>query len=123
MKKDSEVVENNMDIFILLLACAGLTVNIVHAEIFDMLYLRPLWNKWSFTKKLFGCSLCTGFHVGWSIGLVYIPIWWVIPFAFASSGFCFLFERLVIMIDNVILKQEGSTKKLINNLPRRKRVL
>jgi hypothetical protein len=95
----------SMSILFLFLFCAfGLTCIIVHGQILDILKIRALYNKIEFFKKLFSCSLCTGWWVGLLLGIIYFDIKYIIPFSFASSGFCFFLERFTILLDDVIIK-------------------
>ena len=100
-----------MDTFLFLIACAGMTFTIVHAEIMDILHIRPLLDKWSFTRKLTHCSLCTGTWVGALLGPFAVELRFVIPFLFASAAVSFLFERLMILIDESVLKLENEKKE------------
>lgn len=101
-------------IIVLLLACLGVTITFVHMEIMDILKLRPLWEKSAFLKKLFHCSACTGWHVGLWYGMfcfILSSFGWTFLFylctlPFASSAFCFTFERLVILVNNINIKVE-----------------
>ena len=93
-----------VEFIILLLACCGLTFTIVHAEIMDILKIRPFLQRFNFTKKLIKCSLCSGLYVGILIGVFYIPMSILIPFAFCSSGVSFLYERFVYLLDELIIK-------------------
>jgi hypothetical protein len=93
-----------VELIILLLACCGLTFTIVHAEIMDILKIRPFLQRFNFTKKLIKCSFCTGFYVGILIGIFYIPMSILVPFALASSAISFLFERFVYLLDEIIIK-------------------
>lgn len=95
---------NLSELILLLLCCCGITFTVVHAEIMDILKIRPFLYKFSFTKKLTKCSLCTGVWTGLFIGLFYIPYNLLLPFCFASSACCFLFDRLTIFLDEMILK-------------------
>lgn len=92
---------------LLLLSCFGLTLILVHGKIFD----RPreyLSGKCDFFRKLIKCSMCTGWWVGMLMGgLILLHtisplIFYLICMPFASSGVCFILERLVIFIDDHI---------------------
>ena len=109
-------------LLLLLLACVGLTYTIVQTEIMDIIGLRPLWEKSTFFKKLFNCAFCTGTWVGGPIygvlclSLLYFQLYWifyVITLPFASATLSFIYERSVIMIDNIniILEKYIETKK------------
>ena len=89
----------------LLLASHGLTNILVNAKIFDIWKIRPIIEKYEFTKILFKCSMCLGWWVGLLIAIIYLPLYYIIPFAFAASGICFLFERFSILLDtlNILL--------------------
>lgn len=105
---------NLAELLLLLLSCCGLTFIVVHAEILDLLKIRQLFNKSPFVKKLTRCSLCTGFWVGSFIGLIWIPFKFFIPFCFASSAISFIFERIVILLDEHILKLEHESNRKHN---------
>lgn len=106
-----------MDVILLLLACFGFTMTLVHGVIFDKIKLRQLWEKSSFLKELFSCSMCTGFWVGIYFSII-LSLYCILPFfgvnslivkvayyvltiPFASSGVSFLLERLSILFDNI----------------------
>jgi hypothetical protein len=93
-----------VELIILLLACCGLTFTVVHAEIMDILKIRPFLQRFNFTKKLIKCSLCSGLYVGILIGIFYIPMSILVPFALASSAISFLFERFLYLLDEIIIK-------------------
>lgn len=95
------------DIFLLLWSCVGLTIILVHSEIMDIIKLRPLWEKSWFLKKLFNCSMCTGTWVGGYNILTILSYFFISPILFyclsipfASSGFCYAIERIIIAIDD-----------------------
>lgn len=102
------------DIFLLLFSCAGLSFILVHSEIMDIIGLRPLWEKSEFLKKLFHCSFCTGNWIGvfYASSLILIKLFisdvlfYICAIPFASAAFCFLWDRIVIFIDNKIIEQE-----------------
>ena len=100
-----------MNTFLFLIACAGITFTIVHAEIMDILHIRPFLNKSPFIAKLIQCSLCTGTWVGAFVGLFAVSLAHLIPFAFASAAISFLFERTTILIDELVLKLENEKKE------------
>lgn len=103
---------NLAELFLLLASCCGITFTIVHAEIMNILGIRQFLNQFSFFKKLIKCSLCTGFWVGLLVGLCYVNLQMVLPFCFASSACCFLYDRTTILLDEKILKLENeSTRK------------
>jgi hypothetical protein len=87
-----------------LLACAGLTFIIVHATIMDKLKIRPFLQKFQFTKELIHCSLCTGVYVSTFFALCYFPIKNAPLYIFGGAFFSFFFERLVIFIDDCIIR-------------------
>jgi uncharacterized membrane protein len=95
-----------MEIFLLLLACSGITFTFVHAEIMNILGIRPFLNKWEFTRKLQKCALCSGTYISALVGIFYISYIWLIPFIFAGAGFSFLFERICILLDELIIHLE-----------------
>jgi pheromone shutdown protein TraB len=97
---------NLSDTIILLLGCVGLTVVIVHAEVLDLLKIRPFLNKWEFTRKLIKCSLCTGAWVSLIIGLLYVKLLLLLPFIFAGAIASFFIERTVILVDELVMKYE-----------------
>jgi len=102
------------DIILLLFSCAGLSFILVHSEIMDMIGLRPLWEKIEFFKKLFHCSFCTGTWIGllYASTLIFIKffvsdmMFYLGSIPFASAAFCFLWDRIVIFLDNKIIEQE-----------------
>jgi hypothetical protein len=108
-----------VSLILLFLACLGVTITFVHMEIMDIIKLRPLWEKSAFLKKLFHCSACTGWHVGLWYGLLcyfimvigLTHIFYIMTLPFASSAFCFLFERIMILADNVNVKLEKPERK------------
>lgn len=71
----------------------------MYGEIFD--FLRPEKGLFS---KLFQCSMCLGFHVGW---LIFLVFWntdiYLFPtfgpgallFSFVSSGTTYVLDRLI----------------------------
>lgn len=89
------------ELFLLLASVWGITITIVHAEIMDILKLRPLWKKWWFTEKAFKCSLCTGTYVGAVVGVFYMPWNYLIPFIFACSATSFLVENITMAMYNL----------------------
>lgn len=93
-----------MEFLLGLLACFGMTFTFVHAKIMDILGIRPFLNRWEFTKQLQHCSLCSGFWIGLLYAILFIPLKFVIPFAFAASGFSFFFERIAILVDELVMK-------------------
>lgn len=92
-----------IELFLFLCCSFGLTCIIVHGQILDILKIRPLYNKIEFFKNLFRCSLCTGWWVGLVEGIIYFDTKYIMPFAFASAGFCFFAERLTILLDDIII--------------------
>jgi len=102
------------ELFLLLSCCCGMTFTIVHSEIMNILKIRQFLHKWEFFKKLTSCSLCTGFWVGVGVGLLYVPFYYVGPFAFSSSAFCFLYDRTTILLDEKIIKSENESNRKPN---------
>lgn len=96
-------------IIFLLLSVAGFTFTLVHGEIMDILKIRPLLQRFNFTRKVIKCSLCSGVWVGLITATVFLPVVYIIPFAFAGSATAFLFERVTYLIDELIIGIE--TKK------------
>jgi len=93
-----------MDLYFLLLVAAGLTTIIIHAEILDILKIRPFLHRWEFTKKLTKCSMCTGWWVGVLISILVLPISHLAFFPFAASIVSLILERLFVLIDDTIIK-------------------
>lgn len=89
------------ELLLFLLMVSGITFTVVHAEIMDILKIRPFLHKSEFVKKLTHCSLCTGFWVG-------LILSFSLKYAFAASIFSYLVERLGILLDELILEK---TKK------------
>lgn len=88
-----------INLLIFLLACCGLTQVLQYAKILDN--IRP-------TKGFFGemlkCSMCTGFHVGWILSLVFFdsgilflqqPFWNGIIMGFVSSFASYVADKTV----------------------------
>jgi hypothetical protein len=98
-----------METFVWLLACAGLTFIIVHATIMDKLKIRPFLQKFNFTRELIKCALCTGVYVSALFSLIYQPIEAAPLFIFGGAAFSFLYERVVILLDELILKISKKT--------------
>lgn len=102
------------DIILLLLSCAGFSFVLVHSEIMDIIGLRQLWEKNDFLKKLFHCPFCVGTWIGvfYASSLITIKflisdaIFYICAMPFASAAFCFLWDRIVIFLDNKIIEQE-----------------
>ena len=57
-----------MDLLWFVLASYGMTFGIVYASIFNR--IRPSRDWLGGFGKLFHCSLCMGFHVGWFLFLI-----------------------------------------------------
>ena len=98
-----------MDYFLLISAICGLTTILIHGKIMTMWGIRPLLNKINFIKELTNCSMCIGTWIGafYGIGCHYIMehhhsyfIFATLPFA--SSAWCFLYERIVVLLDDII---------------------
>lgn len=96
-----------IELIIYLFACCGITFTIVHAEILSILVIRQFLHKSEFFKKLTSCSFCTGFYVGIGL-LIFMPLSymsWILPFA--ASAFTFLWDRIVILLDEKIIELEN----------------
>ena len=109
------------ELILLFLSCLGITLTFVHMTIMDIIGLRQKWQRVDFLKKLFSCSACTGWHTGLWFGVPLTLLWffgfhilfYCLTLPFASLSFCYLFERLSILIDfNAVL-----TEKKLDNLP------
>jgi hypothetical protein len=78
-------------ILVFILSCAGLTQILCYASILN--WLRP---KTGLMGELFGCSMCTGFHVGylmfmffWYAGVHLFPHFYIGAFIYSLiSSFC-----------------------------------
>jgi hypothetical protein len=78
-------------ILVFILSCAGLTQILCYASILD--FIRP---KTGILGELFRCSMCTGFHVGyfmfmlfWYSGIHLFPHFYIGAFVYAAiSSFC-----------------------------------
>lgn len=90
------------ELFLNLLSVFGLTFIFVHAKIMDKLKIRPLLNKWEFTKELQHCALCSGTWI--ATFFVLLNPSFEIKFIFAAAGFSFILERFVILMDDYIIK-------------------
>ena len=95
-----------METFIWLLACAGLTFIIVHATIMDKLKIRSFLQKFSFTRDLIKCSLCTGVYVSALFSFLYFPMKMAPLLIFSGAIFSFLIERILILVDENVIKLE-----------------
>lgn len=95
-----------IELIIYLLACCGITFTIVHAEIMSILGIRQFLHKSEFFKKLTSCSFCTSFYVGIALLLLFEPskLFFILPFA--ASAFTFLWDRIVILLDDKIIELE-----------------
>jgi len=93
-------------IFLFLLACAGLTFIIVHATIMDKLKIRPFLQKFSFTRELIKCALCTGVYVSALFSFLYFPIKMAPLLIFSGAIFSFLIERILILVDESVIELE-----------------
>lgn len=73
-----------IELFITMLAAYGVTLIITEGTIFDgpKEKLEDYANSrtshishkfWSMIRKLLNCPMCTGFHVGWILGIFYGP--------------------------------------------------
>ena len=99
-------------LLILLFACFGITFTLVHAEILDILKIRPFLYKSQFLKKLLKCSFCTSFYVSIFLTIVFVPfgkLWLLLPFAFPPI--VFLWERIVILLDEKIIDLENKRQR------------
>lgn len=109
------------DLILMLLSVLGLTFIFIHSEIMDMIGLRPFWEKWSFTNKLFKCSMCCPFWLSLYVLAAYaISFWWhflfvLLTFPFACCAFGYMFERITIMADEIAMEKEN-----IRNKPKKK---
>ena len=78
-------------IFVFILSCAGITQILCYASILN--FIRP---KTGLLGELFSCSMCTGFHVGyimfmifWYSGIHLFPHFYIGTFIYAAvSSFC-----------------------------------
>jgi hypothetical protein len=95
-----------METFVWLLACAGLTFIIVHATIMDKLKIRPFLQKFSFKRDLIKCALCTGVYVSAFYSFLYFPIKMAPLLIFSGAIFSFLIERILILVDENVIKLE-----------------
>ena len=97
-------------IFVFILSCAGLTQILCYASILN--FIRP---KKGILGELFRCSMCTGFHVGylmfmmfWYSGIHLFPHFYIGTMIYgAISSFCsyildksFSDEGIVINLKN-----------------------
>jgi len=99
-----------IELIIYLLACCGITFTVVHAEIFSIMGIRQFLHKSEFFKKLTSCAFCTGFYVGMGL-LMFMPLSYmscILPFA--ASAFTFLWDRVVILLDEKIIELENKRK-------------
>ena len=94
---------NFVEVFLLLLATCGVTFTFVHSKIVSMIGLRQQWEKINFFKELFHCSFCTGFWAGLIVGTIFLSLKWIVPFGFAAAAFSLLWDRLVILLDYIII--------------------
>ncbi len=81
-----------MEIFIILLAAAGITFGFQHKLVF-------IHKKLSIVDSLLKCTYCTGFHSGWIAYLIakapeLVPQEMLL-FAFASAIFSYALDELV----------------------------
>lgn len=107
-----------MDVILILLACFGLTTILVDGKI---LYQFREWiGKVNFFKELIECSMCTGFWVGLYFSfvmgitllleflgissLIIKGLFYFMTLPFASSGVCWLLERLGVILDTIAHK-------------------
>ena len=113
-----------VELIMLLLACLGVTLTFVHMKIMDIIGLRPLWEKIEFFKTLFHCSACTGWQVGLWFGVPLILLWffgfhilfYCMTLPFTSLSFCYLFERLCILIDfNTVVVEKRVDSLIIDD--------
>lgn len=106
---------------LLFLALYGMTFLFVHSTIMDIVGLRQRWEKNDFLKKLFSCPVCTGFHAAWAYGfpllfcLFFFPkVFYFLSLPFAAMSFCYLFDRSVILIDELVNKTEKENRRRYN---------
>lgn len=106
-----------IDILLVLLCMAGITFIFVHSTIMDKIGLRKLWEKWDFTKELFHCSMCCPFWFSiYGMAAIYVkftyaPIFfYMMVLPFASSAFCYFFERMAILFDEMVVERENKRK-------------
>ena len=110
---------NLVDLFLLLMGCAGVTWTMVQSTIVDKIGLRPLWEKHSkFLTELFRCEFCTGWHVGYSYGLMCYwlasiqSIWfYVLTIPFASSFISFIYGKTMSLLIELNELAEKRNKK------------
>ena len=92
-----------LDLLILFFTVAGLSFTFVHAEIMDIIKLRPLWEKVTFFKKLFNCAFCSGFYFSIIVEcFLDVPLKYFFFLPFAGAAFSLLWERSVILIDDTV---------------------
>jgi len=103
-----------MNTLVFLLAAYGLCFALMNEKapiITDLLKRIPVFRKeeGTFFERMFRCAYCTGFHCGWVIWCVgALPhflmsseyeVWAMVadavPFAFASSAFCYAIDTII----------------------------
>jgi hypothetical protein len=100
-----------MDYLLLYLVACTITFVLVHAEILDILKIRPFLFKCNFLKKLLKCSFCTSFYVGIALAVLLLPFnqWFI--FIFSVPAIVFLWDRIVILLDEKIIELENKRKE------------
>lgn len=94
-------------IVLVLLACFGMTLILVHSKILNC-PRKFISEKSDFFNDLLKCSMCTGWWVGLYYAFImvlfstYPLLFYFFTMPFASSGVSFLLERLSILIDDKI---------------------
>jgi len=97
-----------MEYFFLYSVSAALTFVLCHAEILDILKIRPFLYKSPFLKKLLKCAFCTSFYVGIALAIIFLPfgkMWFLFPFS--TSAVVFTWDRFVIYLDERIIELEN----------------
>ena len=124
-----------MEFLVMILCAYGLTNIITQGTIFDgfkeklseiSIRRENGFIKWCLDKfiTLINCPMCTGFHVGWFIGIFFGPfVWWNFIFNGAVySGTCWIIHSFVQYLGNgndptrsvLIMTDEPITIKDIN---------
>jgi len=105
---------NVIDLVLLLLACFGMTLILVHGKILDC-PRNFLSDKFGFFGRLIHCSMCTGWWVGlffsfiWVLHETFPILFYFMSIPFASSGVSFLLERLSIFIDDKVQETDQAS--------------
>lgn len=112
------------ELILLFLSCLGITLTFVHMAIMDIIGLRQKWQRVDFLKKLFSCSACTGWHTGLWVGVPLTLLWffgfhilfYCMTLPFASLSFCYLFERLCLLVDfNTVVVEKRVDRLIIDD--------